>query len=80
MWFYSLGGILWFSLFYKSKYIPRVMAVWGIVAVSVGVVGIVIGWFDVRVNFLFFLQIAVFELTLGLWLVVKGIRDGSETK
>jgi hypothetical protein len=80
MWFYSLGGILWFSLFYKSKYIPQVIAVWGIVAVSVGVVGIVIGWFDVRVNFLFFLQIAVFELTLGLWLVVKGIRDGSETK
>ena len=22
----------------------------------------------------------MFELTIGLWLVVKGIRDGSETK
>jgi hypothetical protein len=80
MWFYGLGGIMWFSLFYRSKYIPRVFAVWGIVAISVGWVGIVLAWLDVRVNFLFFLQIAVFELTLGLWLVVKGIRDGSETR
>ena len=80
MWFYSLGGILWFSLFYKSKYIPRVFAVWGIGAVSLGLIGMVLVLFDVRVNLLFFLQIAVFELTIGLWLVVKGIRDGSETR
>jgi len=80
MWFFGLGGILWYSLFYRSRYIPRVLAVWGIGAVSVGWVGIVLGWLDVRVNFLFFLQIALFELTLGLWLVVKGIRDGSETR
>lgn len=80
MWFYSIGGILWFSLFYKSKYIPRVFAVWGIGAVSLGLIGMVLVLFDVRVNLLFFLQIAVFELTIGLWLVVKGIRDGSETR
>ena len=74
MWFYILGGILWYSLLYKSKYIPRVLAGWGIVAVSVALIGIVLGWFDVRVNLLLFLQIAVFELAIGLWLVVKGIK------
>ena len=79
MWFFGFGGILWYSLFYRSKYIPRVLSVWGIVSVSVGLIGIVLGWLDIRVNFLFFLQIAVFELVIGLWLLVKGIRDGSET-
>ena len=66
MWFFGFGGILWYSLFYRSKYIPRVLSVWGIVSVSVGLIGIVLGWLDIRVNFLFFLQIAVFELVIGL--------------
>ena len=79
MWFYCVGGILWFSLFYKSKYIPRVISGWGIGAVSLGLTGMVLVLFDVRVNLLFFLQIAVFELAIGLWLVVRGIRDVSET-
>jgi hypothetical protein len=73
MWFYCLGGILWFSLFYRSRYVPRVFAIWGMAAISAGLVGMVLVLFDVRVNFLLFLQIAVFELTIGLWLVVKGI-------
>ena len=79
MLFFCLGGILWYYLFYKSKYIPRVLAVWGIGAISVGLIGMVLELFDVRVNLLFFLQIAVCELVIGLWLVVRGIRDGSET-
>ena len=80
MLFYCLGGILWYYLFYRSRYIPRVLSVWGLAGVSLGLIGIVLWLFDVRINILFFAQIAVFEITIGLWLVVKGIRDGSETK
>jgi hypothetical protein len=29
MFFYCLGGILWYSLFYQSKYIPRVISLFG---------------------------------------------------
>lgn len=77
--FFGLGGILWYSLFYRSKYIPRVLSVWGLVAVSLLFIAMVLGWFDVRVNILFFLPTMLLELTLGLWLMVKGIKDGSET-
>jgi len=77
--FFGLGGILWYSLFYRSKYIPRVLSVWGLVAVSLLFIAMVLGWFDVRVNILFFLPTMLLELTLGLWLMIKGIKDGSET-
>ncbi len=72
--FYCLGGILWFYLFYRSRYIPRVLSVWALAGVSLGLIGAVLVWFDVGVNYLFFAQIAVYELAIGLWLAVKGIR------
>ena len=34
MLFFGLGGILWYYLFYISNYIPRVLSVWGLAAVS----------------------------------------------
>jgi hypothetical protein len=41
MWFYCIGGLLWYSLFYTSKSIPRVISLWGVLAVSVAFVGLV---------------------------------------
>ena len=75
MWFFGLGGMLWYLLFYRSGHIPRVMAAWGILSVIVGFAGTVLTWLDVNVNFLLFAQIAVFELTIGLWLLIRGIKS-----
>ncbi len=80
MLFYCLGGILWFSLFYRSRYIPRVLSVFGLAIESLALIGMVLLLLAVRVDMLFFYPIAVLELAIGLWLMVKGIRDGSETK
>ncbi|GAJ16606.1 unnamed protein product, partial [marine sediment metagenome] len=73
-------GILWFYLFYRSRYIPRVLSVLGLAIESLALIGMVLWLFAVSVNMLFFYPIMVLELAIGLWLVVKGIRDGSETK
>jgi len=78
MLFYCLGGILWFYLFYRSRYIPRVLSVLGLAIESLALIGMVLVLFAVSDNMLFFYPIAVLELAIGLWLMVKGIRDGSE--
>lgn len=80
MLFYCLGGILWFYLFYRSRYIPRVLSVLGLAIESLALIGMVLWLFAVSVNMLFFYPIIVLELTIGVWLIAKGIRDGSETK
>ena len=80
MLFYSLGGVLWFYLFYRSRYIPHVLSIPGLVIESVGLIGMVLLLLAVRVDILFFYPIAVLELAVGLWLMIKGKRDGSETK
>jgi len=80
MWFYCLGGILWFYLFYRSRYIPRVISVFGLVIESLGLIGMVLGFFAESTNRLFLYPILPLELAVGLWLIIKGIRDGSEIK
>lgn len=76
MWFYSIGGILWYSLFYQSKYIPRVISLWGLLAACLSVVGIVFIFYGFDVPMFVFLPLLPFELTIGTWLMIKGIKDG----
>lgn len=80
MLFYCLGGILWFYLFYRSRSIPRIMSIPGIAIESVALVGMVFLLFGASVSMMLFYPIAVLELAVGLWLVIKGTRDGSEAK
>lgn len=75
--FFSIGGILFYSLFYKSKSIPRVFSVWGITAVSLSLIGTLLTLFDLDLGMIMYVMFApnaLFELVIGIWLMVKGIR------
>ncbi len=80
MVFYTIGGILFYYLFLKSKYVPAVLSLFGIVVASLGFIGELFVFFDYNVPLYVFMPILPFELGIGVWLMVKGIRDGSETK
>jgi len=79
MVFYCIGGVLFYYLFLKSKSVPKVLPIWGIIVASVGFVGEVFTVFGYDVPLYVFLPILPFELVIGVWLMVKGMRDGSET-
>jgi len=74
MLFFCLGGILWYYLFYRSKYIPRVLSVWGLLAVSLALIGTLLVIFDLEPLIILVIPNGLFELTIGLWLMFKGIR------
>ncbi len=75
MWFYCIGGLLWYALFYISKYIPRVISLWGLLAVSVGFIGIVVQLLGYDVPIFVYLPIGLFEVTIGVWLMLRGIKE-----
>jgi hypothetical protein len=75
MWFYCIGGLLWYSLFYTSKSIPRVISLWGLLAVSVAFVGIVLQLLGYEVSIFVFLPILPFEVTIGVWLMLRGVKE-----
>jgi hypothetical protein len=77
---FALGATMFYYLFFKSGYIPRVLSLWGLIAASVAVIGTLFGLLGYDVPIYVFIPNLPFELTIGVWLIVRGIRDGSETK
>lgn len=77
MLFFCLGGILWYYLFYISGSIPRVLSVWGLVAVCLLSITTLLVLYDPDLKdnpvMVLGLPYLPFELFLGVWLIVKGL-------
>ena len=73
--FLSLGSILFCYLFLRSGYIPKGLAWFGLLAFALTLVGTLVGVIvPNNLTMLFGTPAILFELTIGLWLWVKGIR------
>jgi hypothetical protein len=75
MWFYCTGGLLWYYLFYRSNYIPRVISLFGLLAVSLGLIAVVGQLLGYEVPILLSIPLLPFELAIGAWLLFRGIRE-----
>jgi hypothetical protein len=80
MWFYCIGGLLWYSMFFKSRYIPRAISLFGLVAVVLALGAVALELFGYAVPIWVSIPIAPFELAIGFWLLLKGIKEGSGTQ
>ena len=82
MLFFCLGGILWYYLFFASKYIPRVLSAWGVVSVSLVLINILLVLFDrsIELQMIMLVPYLLFEALMGPWLMIKGIKAGSESR
>jgi hypothetical protein len=74
MLFFCLGGILWYYLLYASSYVPRALSIWGLAAVCLLTIPVLLVLVNRNWTYLDILALpyAPFELVLGLWLVIKG--------
>jgi len=79
MLFFCLGGILWYYLFYRSRYIPRALSVWGLAAVCLLSINVLLGLYDRDVGFVWILcgPYIPYELVLSVWLIVKGFNPSA---
>ena len=82
MLFFCLGGILWYYLFFTSKYIPRFLSAWGVVSVSLVLINILLVLFDrsIELQMIMLVPYLLFEALIGPWLMIKGIKSGSESR
>jgi hypothetical protein len=76
--FFGLGSTVFSYLWFKSRYIPRGLAAWGIFSSLVtAVVTLAVMLFPNLSAFVmpvYLAPIFIFEVTLGLWLLIKGIQ------
>jgi len=75
MLFFCIGGLLWYSLLFRSRIVPRLLALWGLVAVPLVLVAtVLVVWNpDLDPGFALYALYVPFELVLGLWLLIKGV-------
>jgi uncharacterized protein DUF4386 len=74
---FSVGSTIFFCLFLRSGYIPRIMSAWGIFASpvfgAVGVINLILPQFS-GVTTYCYLPIAIAEISTGLWLLIRGVK------
>jgi len=75
MFFYCLGGILWYALMVRSRLVPRAIPLFGVAAATVGLAGIAAELLGATVPIYVYLPIGAFELVIGLWLLVGRVRS-----
>lgn len=75
--FIGMGGTIFCYLFYTSKYVPRILAIWGMLTyltmLIISFVSIVMPIPEV-VKLIFYTPGGIFEITFGLWLLIKGVN------
>ena len=77
---FALGATLFYYLFFKSRLIPRWLSIWGLIAAPAALVGMVFVLFGFTVPIIVFLPNLPFELTIGVWLLVRGTPESSNTR
>jgi hypothetical protein len=76
--FIGVGGTVFCYLFFKSRYIPRILAAWGILTyltmLVVSLVSILMPDFPESTKMLFYAPGGIFEILLGFWLLIRGVN------
>lgn len=77
--FFCLGAFLWYGLFFRSRIVPRALAVWGLLAIPLVLAGTLLMVWDrsLNVSFAIYIPYLPFELVTGLWLLIRGTRSTS---
>lgn len=72
---FCLGGILFYYLLHKSGMVPRALSLWGLITIWPLLIMTLLAIFDYQVPFFIALPYVPFEFAIGVWILVKGIRE-----
>jgi hypothetical protein len=81
----AVNDLLLGSLLYRSRLVPRILPVLGIIGAPLLIANTIVFMFGITSGPLFVLTalgvlpIAIFEFALGVWLTVKGFKPGAIT-
>jgi Domain of unknown function (DUF4386) len=77
---FCLGGILFYALLVKSRVVPVALSLWGLITTLPMLIGTLAQIFGRSIPIIFYIPYVPFELAIAVWILVKGIQVGSETK
>ena len=72
---FCIGGILFYYLLYKSKIVPHVLSLWGLITVFPMLIATLSAIFGYELSFFLYVPYIPFELVVGVWILVKGVKE-----
>ncbi len=77
---FCLGATLYYVVFYQARLVPRWLSGWGLVGTTLGMVAGLLGMFGIigplsTPQVVLALPIAVQEMAIAVWLIVKGFQN-----
>ena len=77
---WSIGGLMLVALLYKSKLTPRPLSVLGVIGYLFLVIGSVMSLLEKNdvVEIISVIPGGIFEITLSIWLIIKGFRTSTK--
>ena len=68
----SVGSVFLWSLAFRIRLLPRWLSAWGVVGYAMFLVGAIAEIFGLHISLALSIPGGLFELALGVWLIVKG--------
>jgi len=73
---FTIGAIIIYYIFYKTKLIPTWLSLWGLIGSIVYLVSPILMMLDYQVEFLQY-PLAVQEMIMAVWLIIKGFNQSA---
>jgi hypothetical protein len=79
---FLIGATCLYSSFYRTRLIPRWLTVWGLIGVVPYLANALLHFFhvDSGIGIYFEIPLAIQELVMGIWLVIKGFNQDAVKK
>lgn len=80
---FAFGALIFYTALYQSKLLPRWISIWGLIATILMLADGGLAMFEVQLSDAIFgllvIPIAVQEMVMAVWLIVKGFNKSVET-
>jgi hypothetical protein len=78
---FIIGAVCLYTSFYRTRLIPRWISVWGLISTAPYVANDLLQFFGSNSDLTFLaLPLAVQEMVMGFWLVIKGFSSDAVKK
>lgn len=71
---WGFGGLILSFLLYQSRLVPRPITIWGFIGYIVFISGTILELFGYQVGVLCSIPGGLFEISLSIWLIIKGFN------
>ena len=79
MLLFSAGALLWYSLFVRTRFVPRWLGLCGLASVVPVAIGTLLNVWGMQPSMLLYAAYVPYELVVGIWLLAKGSSRWPQT-